>query len=609
MRMGVGEKFLNALHMEQRNHAMDVVARLQPGVVLDHAAAEMGVLMEELARERPTTEAGWSALLIPLEEDTISASRKGLWTLMGAAGFVLLIGCANMASLLLARGTARIKEFAIRGALGGSRSRLARQILTENVLLSLAGGIAGALLSYACYSVILGIIPHDLPRLDEVRLDARAFGFAFGLSLLCGIVFGCVPALQAGKVDLQAALKPGGRGSMSDSHPRLRQSLIVGEVACAYILLVGASLLMRSFVGLLQLRPGFNSQNLMTATIGFPDSYPTEKEQIRFGKQVIANLRGAPGVKEVAATTLLPLVNFKRAFVELQLAGEPIDPCHAHEANTTTVTPDFFQVMQIPLVSGRVFVESDAGLRSGPVVISQTAARSFWPGQNPIGKHLQFLWSRGLQDREVIGVVGDVKQTSLASASQPEMYLPFYGVGYTYLTFLVRTEAAPEIFGRTLVYQIQKVDRMIAVYDVRSVEQIISDSLSPSRSYLWLIGVFGVTALTLSAIGIFGVISFSVAQRTSEFGLRLALGALPAQLLRMILGEGLRLTLAGIGLGVAGSIALTRLISNLLFGVTATDPITFASVCFVLVLCALAASFFPARRTAALDPMVALRNE
>jgi putative ABC transport system permease protein len=511
--------------------------------------------------------------------------------------------------LVLARGTARIKEFAIRGALGGSRARLIRQILTENVLLSLAGGIVGVILSYACFTMILGVIPHDLPRLDEVRLDARAFAFAFGLSLLSGIIFGWVPALQAGKVNLQTALKSGGRDSTGDSHPRARKLLIVGEVACAFILLAGASLLMRSFVRLLQVHPGFNSQHVTTATIGFPDSYPSEKEQIPFGKQVIANLKSSPGIQDVAATSLLPLVNFKRAYVEVQIADELVDPGHLHEANTTTVTPDFFRVMQIPLVSGRVFLESDAGSQLGAIVISETAARSFWPGQNPIGRHLKFFWSRGAQDREVVGVVGDVKQSSLASASQPEMYLPFYGVGYTYLTFVARTDGSPELFGRTLVEQVQKVDRMMAVYDVRSVEQLMSESLSPSRSYLWLIGGFGLTALALSAIGIFGVISFSVAQRTSEFGIRLALGALPGQLLRMILGEGLRLTLAGIALGVAGSIVLTRLISSLLFGVTPTDPITFIFVCMVLVLCALAASFVPARRATALDPTVALRSE
>jgi putative ABC transport system permease protein len=609
MPMGVGEKFLNGLHLERRNHAMDVLGRLQPGVTLDRARAEMAVLMRQLAHEHPTTHADWQASLVPLEEDTVGTSRRGLWTLMGAAGFVLLIGCANLASLVLARGTARIKEFAIRGALGGSRIRLARQILTENVLLSLAGGIVGAILSYACFTMILRVIPHDLPRLDEVRLDGRAFAFAFVLSLASGVIFGCMPALQSGKVNLQTALKSGGRGSTGDSHSRARRLLIVGEVACAFILLAGASLLMKSFVRLLQVQPGFNPQHVMTATIGFPDSYPSEKEQIRFGKQVIANLRNAPGIQDVSATSLLPLVNFKRAYVEVEVVGEPVDPSHLREANTTTVTPDFFRVMQIPLVSGRAFLDSDAGSQSGAIVISETAARNFWPGQNPIGRHLKFSWSRGAQDREVVGVVGDVKQTSLAAASQPEMYLPFYGVGYTYLTFVARTDGSPELFGQTLVQQVQNVDRMMAVYDVRSAEQLMSESLNSNRSYLWLMGGFGLTALVLSAIGIFGVISFSVAQRTSEFSIRLALGALPGQLMRMILGEGLRLTLTGIALGAAGSIALTRLISNLLFGVTPNDPITFAFVCLVLVLCAIAASFVPARRVTALDPTVALRND
>jgi len=346
----------------------------------------------------------------------------------------------------------------------------------------------------------------------------------------------------------------------------------------------------------------------MTATVGFPDSYPTEKEQIRFAKQASANLQGLPGVRAVGATSLLPLINFKRQAQLIHVAGEVDDPNHGHLAINTVVTPGFFRAMQIPLIGGRVLLDSDADRQVGAVVINEAAARNFWPGQNPIGRRIHVERIYG-QDREVVGVVGDVRQSSLALPSQPEIYLPFYGVGYTYLTFLVRTDGDPSLMSHSVIEQIQKVDGKMPVYDVRSAEQLMSGSLSPNRSYLWLVGVFGLTAMGLSAIGIYGVISFNVAQRTPELGLRLALGALPSQLLKAVLSEGLGLTLAGIGVGLAGSLVLTRVISNLLFDVKPTDPISLVLVCTVLLICALAASFAPAWKAASVDPMVALRHE
>jgi len=606
--MGDCELALIGFHDDRRVRAMSVVGRLQANVSVEKAQAETSLIADQLARDFPKYNAGWRARLISLGEDTVGKARTGLWTLMGAAGFVLLIGCANLGSLALARGSARIKEFAIRGALGGSRPRLIRQILTENVLLALIGGIVGAVLSYVCYAMILRLIPQDLPRLDEIHFDTRAFAFAFLLSLLTGLIFGWVPALQAGKADVQDSLKSGGRTSQADSNPRLRKLLMIGEVACAFVLLVGAALLTRSFVGLLDVQPGFNPQNLMTATVGFPDNYPSEKEQIRFAKQAIANLQTLPGVHDVGATSLLPLVNFKRQAQLVHIAGEPDDPSRGHGSIITVVTPGFFRTMQIPLVDGRLFLDSDNDPRIGAAVINETAARTFWPGQNPIGRHIRV--SRIYpQDRDVVGVVGDVKQSSLALPSQAEMYLPFYGVGYTYLTFLVRTEGDPASMSQAIAAQIQKVDGSMPVYDVRTTEQLMSRSLSPNRSYLWLVGVFGLTAMALSAIGIYGLISFNVAQRTPEIGLRLALGALPGQLLRAVLSEGVGLTLAGIAVGLAGSAALTRVISSFLFDVKPTDPLSLLFVGIVLLLCALAASFGPAWRAAKVDPMVALRYE
>jgi len=608
MPMGLGEEFLISFHDNRRIHAMEVIGRLKPEITLAHAKADMAVVTDQLAQEYPATDKDSHADLIPLEEDMVGASRQGLWILMGAAGFVMLIGCANLASLLLSRGAGRLKEFAIRGALGGNRTRLARQLVTESVLLAIAGGLAGIALAYATQASILAIIPSDLPRLDEIHLDGRVLGFAFVLSLLTGIGFGVAPAFQAAKSDLQSGLKPGGRDSGGDSNPRLRKLLIAGEIACAFILLLGASLMMQSFLRLLQVRPGYTPQNVITASIGFPDSYQTSSQKVRFAKQVIEDMRGTPGVRDVAGTSLLPLVSFKRQSGPVQIDGEPADRNHGRESGFTVVTPGFFRAMQIPLVAGRTFNETEGGPSSGPIVVSETAARNWWPGQDPLGKHVRFLWD-GPEDREVVGIVGDVKQASLALPSQPEIYLPFYNLPFSYITFVVRTQQDPESFGKTLADAIHKVDDTLAVYDVQTLDRLISDSLNPNRFYLRLFGAFGFVAVALAAIGVYGLISFGVGQRTREFGIRLAIGALPREILRMILGQGLRLALAGLALGVLGSVALSRLIAGFLFGVQPTDPFTLLVAAAIIVFCALAACYVPARRATRVDPMIALRYE
>ena len=606
--MGAGEKYLIAFHDNRRIRAMETLARLQPGISLQKAGADVSRVMDQLAHEYPDTDQGWQARLRLLQDDTVGNSRRGLLILMGAAGLVLLVACANLAGLLLARSAGRAKEFAIRGALGGSRWRLVRQMLSESLLLGALGGVAGALLASASESAILAIAPHDLPRLDEIRLDWRVFAFAFAVSLITSVAFGLAPAISATKINLQKTLKSGGRPSDGGGNPRLRQLLIVGEISIALILLVGSALLAQSFLRLLQVRPGYNPQNVISATVGFPDSYPGAKEQVPFAKRVIANLKSVPGVTDVAGTSLLPLVNFKRQNEAVVLDGALADRTRERNMNITVATPDFFSAMQIPLVAGRIFSEADASSRSSVAVISETAARSFWPGQNPLGKHLRFNWT-AKQDREVIGVVGDVKQNSLAAASEPEMYLPFYDLGYSYLTFVARTQQNPAAFAKILADEIHKVDSTIAVYDVQTLDQLISSSIDPNRFYLQLIGGFGLAALALAAIGIYGLISFSVAQRTHEMGIRLALGALPRQLARMIVGQGLWLAIIGLTLGLLASLILGRVFSTLLFGVRATDPVTLVIVSLVLTGVALLACYVPARRAMRVDPIIALRHE
>jgi putative ABC transport system permease protein len=606
--MGVGEEALIGFHDNRRIRAMDVVGRLKAGMTIDRARADMNIVTAQLAKEYPATNGGWSVQLVPLEEDMVGASRKGLFILMGAAGFVLLIACANLASLLLARGAVRAKEFSIRGALGGSRTRLVRQVVTESMVLGLLGGLAGVFLAYASQAAILAWIPPDLPRLDEIHLDGRALAFTLALSVWTSIAFGLVPALQATKVNLQAALKAGGRQAGGDQSPPFRKALIIGEIAGALVLTVGAALLMESFLRLLRVRPGYNPQNVITGTVGFPDSYPTPKEQIRFAKQVIARLKGVPGVRDVAGTSLLPLINFKRGTGPVQIVGEAAGGSHEQYAQWTMVTPEFFQTMQVPLLSGRTFTEAEDAPTSGPIVINLTAARLFWPDQNPIGKHLKFLILEA-QDRQVIGVVGDVKQNGLAVPCQPEIYVPFYAVGRPYVTFILRTERDPGSFARTLADEVHKVDSTFPVYDVQTLEQLASESLNPNRFYLRLLGAFGLTALMLAAVGIYGLVSFSVAQRTQELGIRMTLGALPSGILRMIMGQALWLTIVGLAFGILGAAILTRFISSLLFGVTPTDPVTLALASALIVVCAMAASYIPARRAMRLEPTVALRDE
>jgi putative ABC transport system permease protein len=606
--MGVGEAALIGFRDNRRIRAMEVVGRLKEGMTIDRARADMDMVAAQLAKEHPATDSEWRVQLVFLQEDMLGASRKGLFILMGAAGFVLLIACANLASLLLARGAVRAREFSIRGALGGSRTRLVRQVVTENMVLGLLGGLAGVLLAYASQAAILAWIPSNLPRLDEIHLDGRALTFTLALSVGTSIAFGLVPAFQASKANLQAALKAGGRQVGGDRSPRLRKVLIIGEIACALVLIAGAALLMESFMRLLQVRPGYNSQNVITGTVGFPDSYPTTKEQVRFAKQVIARLKGVPGVRDVAGTSLLPLMNFKRGTGPVEIAGQAPGGSHDQYAQWTMVTPEFFQTMQIPLVSGRTFTEAEDAPTSGPIVINQTAARIFWPDRNPIGRHLKFLVLEA-QDRQVIGVVGDVKQNGLAVPCQPEIYVPFYAVGRPYVTFVLRTERDPGSFAKTLADEVHKVDSTFPVYDVQTLEQLASESLNPNRFYLRLLGAFGLTALVLAAVGIYGLVSFGVAQRTQELGIRLTLGALPSGILRMIMGQGLRLTIAGLAFGILGAAILTRFISSLLFGVTPTDPVTLALASAVIVVCAMAASYIPARRAMRVDPTVALRHE
>lgn len=606
--MGLGEEALIRFHDNRRIHAMETVGRLTPGTTFERASLDMNVLAEQLAKEYPVSNTGWKVRLVSLGEDTVGTSRKGLFILMGAAGFVLLIACANLASLLLARGSARAKEFAIRASLGASRTRLVRQIVTESALLALLGGGAGVTLAYASQAAIVAMIPKDLPRIEEIRLDAPALAFAFALALVTSAVFGIGPALQSTKINPQSALKTGGWQGAGDSNPVLRKVLVIAEVACALVLVIGATLLAESLFRLMKVQLGFNSQNVITGTIGYPDSYVTQEQKAAFAKRVISNLKEVPGVRDAAGTSLLPLYNFKRQLSPVQILGQPSDPHHEPESEVTTVTPEFFRSMQIPLIAGRTFTEVDGGLDSGPIVVNEAAARRFWPNQNPLGRQVRFEWI-GTVVREVIGVVGDTRQTSLATPAEPEIYLPFYGIACSYLTFVVRTDANPAAFAKVLDDQVHKVDGTMPVYDVQTLERLTAESFAPNQFYLRLIGTFGMMALGLAAIGVYGLISFNVAQRTHELGIRLALGALPGGLLRHIVWEGMRLTLAGLVAGVACALLLTRLISGLLYEVAPTDSTTLLAASGLLLLCEMAACCIPARHAMRVDPMIALRYE
>jgi putative ABC transport system permease protein len=528
---------------------------------------------------------------------------------------VLLIACANVANLLLARATTRHKEIAIRTALGASRLRVIRQLLTESLLLSLLGGAFGLLLAVWGTELLVALVPKGLPRADEIAMDGMVLGFTTLVAFATGIVFGIAPALQTSKTELTQTLKEGGRSSGGGAQRNgVRSLLVVSEVAIALMLLVGAGLLINSFLKLQKVNPGFHTHNVLSFRIGLPDSkYPQPQQKIDFYKQLASRLEALPGVKNVGYVNALPLSG-QGGNLGFSIEGEPANPAQPfpYDADFRTISPGYFKAMGIELLQGRDFDERD-DLQSNPVVmINETLAKRYFPNQNPLGKRINPSFAtdpRGPLMREIVGVVSSIKHSSLSAELQPELYVAYKQNARPTAMLVVRTSNDPTNLISSIRNEVQGLDNTLAIYSVRTLEEYLSASVAQPRFNTLLLGIFAAVALILTTVGLYGVMSYTVTQRTHELGIRMALGAKPADVLKLILRQGMGLTLLGIVFGLAGAFALTRVAESLLFGVSATDPLTFLMVSAFLLGVAMIACLVPARRATRVDPMVALRYE
>jgi putative ABC transport system permease protein len=517
----------------------------------------------------------------------------------------LLIACANVANLLLARASARRRELAIRAALGAGRWRLVRQLLTESLLLAFGGGALGLVLARWGVALLLAISPDTLPRADDIRLDTGVAGFTFLVSLLTGIAFGLLPALQVSRPDLNETLKAGGRSGAGSPHQRFRSFLIVGEVALAFVLLIGAGLLLRSFVQLVGIDPGLDPQRIVTMNIKLPSTKYTSLQTAAFFQHVLERVRTLPGVEAVAAVNPLPLSGAHWSTDFTVDGAPPLPPGQDFTAGIRSISPDYFKTLRIALVKGRMLADIDAATAPPVVIINDALARRYFANEDPLGKRI--IHNRAA--REIVGVVKDVKHAALDEEAKPEFYLPMAQSPRDFMTLTVRTSGDPSHMIAAVRGQVWAVDKDQPVSDIRTMERLVADSVSPRRFTLLLLGVFALAGLTLAAVGLYGVMSYMVTQRTQEIGIRMALGAQGRDVLRLVIGQGMVLTLTGLALGLAASFALTRVISSLLYAVSPIDPVTFATVSLVLVGVALLANSIPARRATRVDPLTALRYE
>ncbi len=593
------------------NRFVSVVGRLKPDASAAQAQSELHTINQRLAQNFVDTNQGWSVKVTNLRERLVGDLRTSLFVLLGAVAFVLLIACANVANLLLARATSRQKEIAVRTALGASRFRIVRHLLTESLLLAVVSGAIGLLLSVWMTRLLIAVSPANSPRFDEIAIDSRVFLFTFVVTILTALVFGLAPSLQLSRLGVNETLKESGRqGTPAVAGNRIGSLLMVTEIALSFILLVGSGLLIKSFLRLSEVSPGFNPDNLLTMRMALPPGkYQQGEPRAQAFNQIIERVKALPGVDAAGAILSLPLrgdtFNVGRSVIR---EGRPETPEESFNAMFAAITPDGFRALQIPLKSGRTFTPDDNGQSTKVIVINESMARQLWPGESAIGRRIK-VWRDEKFFREVVGVVGDTKE-SLDSEAPTQMYVPYAQDGtWGTLTLTVRTKGEPTALAAAVRNEIRSVEKGVPLFNVKTMNEVVATSAAPRKTPMLLLTIYAAVAMLLAMLGIYGVTTYYVTQRTHEIGIRMALGAQIADVMRLVLRRGILLAIVGVGVGLVGSFLLTRYLTTMLFGVEPVDKFTFAGVSLVLIFVALVACYLPARRAAKVDPLVALRYE
>ncbi len=597
------------------SHYIEGVGRLKPAVTAEAASAEMNSIMAQLAREHPDFDAGWRVLVVPLFTEITGGSRRMLMLLVGAVGLVLLIACANAANLLLARATGRRREIAVRLALGAARGRLIRQMLTESVAISVLGGAAGGLTAVLGLKALVALLPAGFPRGGDIHLNLAVLGFTIAVSLATGVVFGLAPAIQSTRSDLQAGLREGARGATGSArHLRLRSALVISEVSLACVLLTGAGLLLRSFLNLLRTDPGFRAGHVVTMSVSLPrETYPNGRAVMDFYSRFEARLRALPPVRASGLGSDLPWTGYDDNMGGWQIEGKQPPPHDEFHARYHVASPGYFQALGIPLVAGRFFTGADSAEAPKVLIVNRAMAERYWPGENVIGRRVNFDgdhpsekdWTR------IVGVVGDVKDSPEKPAAEPAFWWPMEQTqGFLReMTIAVRTDNDPPPVVGAIRRVVSDLDPSLALADVRTMDDIAEAGIAAPRFTLFLVALFAALAIALAGIGAYSVIAYSVNQRAAEFGMRMALGARPWDVMRLVLGHGLRLAAVGVGAGMAAGLALSRLLRSLLYEVSPVDPATYFLVALFALAIAALACYLPARRATLADPASALRAE
>ena len=597
---------------QREAHFLRVIARMKPGVTVAEAQANMDVITSSLAKQYPDSNKYFGARVVSEQEELTHSLRPALFVMMVAVGFVLLIACVNVANLLLARATGRTREIAIRSALGAGRQRVVRQLLTESFLLALMAGTLGLLLAVWGSAALVRFSPENLPRIAEIQMDGWVLAFTMGLALLTGMLFGLAPALQVSHANIVDALKEGALSSTAGrGRHALRSSLVVIEMALALVLLVGSGLLIRSLVQLQNVNPGFDAHNVMTSNVDLPDAKYSDAKKAQYFKELMPQLKALPGVQSAGGIYPLPMGG-DEIRTSFQIEGHPVAKSEEPHTSLRDITPDYFATMRIPILQGRDFGAQDEVASTPVIIINEALARQFFPGENPIGKHMKPEVGSGTTEplmREIVGVVGNVKFHDLSDEWAPESYIPYAQISFGSLTLVVRTEQDPHSLAKPIAETVRSLDKDLPTYAPKTVDEYLNGTIAQPRFNTYLLGIFAALAMLLTAVGLYGVISYSVAQRTHELGIRMALGGQPGDMLRLIVGQGLRLASYGVGIGLVAAFALTHFLSSMLFGISATDPISYVAVVSLLLVVVVVACYVPARRAMRVDPMVALRYE